>query len=329
MRISAVSTGCEQLTRRNVVRPNEDKGWAYFNALDYGGIAEYNADILWTGGVFISDYDAWSKYRAFWGSHKRVVLHWVGSDTLACKRFWDVGQRTMFKEFHSDRFLHIPSSQGLKKELKEWFGIESTDPLDIPAEKVFEEMPKPERFTVGFYLPPDRAEFYNWQIVEQLSQKFPDRDYRIIVYHWLPLFHELKMAGPWSSRFGLSREEYENVIGDCSCLLRIPQHDAVSISAGEFLMAGRPFISHHDIPWWPAKLKADNLTPEAINAAILDTYGKRVSAKVQHHYRFAYDPSQYHYRVMRMAEVQWPELFDGNHQDRVLSPEEKVELIDV
>lgn len=308
MKIAAFSTGCEQLTRRNVVEPNADRGWAYFNSMDYGGVSEYNADVVWTGGVFIQDYDGWARHRAIWGSHKRVVLHWVGSDTLACKRFWDVGQRTMFKEFHSDRFLHIPSSEGLKQELKDWFGIESTDPLDIPAEKVFEEMPKPKQYTVGFYLPPDRADFYNYDVMEQLTQKFPDRDYRVVFYHWLPLFHELKLAGPWSTRFALSREEYEQVIADCSCIVRIPQHDAVSISAGEFLMAGRPFISHHDIPMWPAKLKADELTPEAINAAILNTIGQKVPKKVQELYRDAYDPHKYHDRVLARCQKQWPEL---------------------
>lgn len=308
MKIAAFSIGCEQLTRRNVVAPNAHKGWKYFHFTDYGGIAEYNAAVLWAGGGFIGNYDAWARYKAMFGDYKRIVIHWVGSDTLAAKAFWDDGQRTLFKEFHSDRFLHIPSSEGLKKELKEWFGLDSTDPLDIPAEKVFQAMPKPEKYTVGFYLPPDRAEFYNYHIMEELTQKFPDRHYRVVFYHWLPLFHELKLAGPYSMRFAISREQYEQVIADCSCIVRIPKHDAVSISAGEFLMAGRPFISHHDIPLWPAKLKADDLTPEAINAAILNAAGLKVPKKVQEYYRDAYDPAKYHNRVLARCLQQWPEL---------------------
>lgn len=304
MKIAAFSSGCEQLTRRNVVGPNVDRGWAYFNSLDYSGIYEYDPDILWTGGVFIGDYDSWNRYRSLWGNHKRIVLHWVGSDTLICKKFWDTGQRNMFKEFHSDRFLHIPSSIGLKNELKEWFGIESTDPLDIPVERVFQEMPKPEQFTVGFYLPPDRAQFYNYALMEQLTQKYPDRDYRVIFYHWLPLFHELKLAGPWGTRFALSRGEYEQVIADCSCIVRIPIHDAVSVSAGEFLMAGRPFVSQHEIPKWPARVK--ELTVEGIDAAIQSTIrAPLVSPKIQEYYRNVYDPHKYHDRVMERAVKQW------------------------
>lgn len=307
MKIAAFSTGCEQLTRRNVVAPNTGNGWTYFPATDYGGIAEYNPDIIWLGGVFAGDYGGWVQYKAMWGSCKRIVLHWVGSDTMICKNFWDAGQRTMFKEFHSDRFLHIPSSQGLKDELKEWFGIESTEPLDIPAEKVFEEMPKPEQYTVGFYLPPDRADFYNYQVMEELTQKFPDREYRVVFYHWLPLFHDLKLAGPWSKRFALSRTEYEQVIADCSAIVRIPKHDAVSISAGEFMMAGRPFLSNHSIPKWPARIK--ELTPECINDAILTSMrAPLVPKKIQALYRDSYDPNKYHDRVMARVQKQWPEL---------------------
>lgn len=306
MKIAAVSLGCEQLARRNVAAPNRVNGWEYFNSLDYAGLAEYNADILWIGGAFINDYDQWSRYRSVFGSHKRIVIQWVGSDTLMCKKFWDVGQRTLFGQLHSERFLHIPASEGLKKELKDWFAIESTDPMDIPAEKVFQELPKPEQYTVGFYLPPDRADFYNYDVMEKLTQKYPDRDYRVIFYHWLPLFHELKLAGPWGTRFALSREQYEQVIADCSCLVRIPKHDAVSISAGEFLSAGRPFISHHDIPLWPARLK--EVTPEAVHEAIMASMNTKVTQKVQKFYRDAYDPNKYHDRVMARCQAQWPEL---------------------
>lgn len=69
-------------------------------------------------------------------------------------------------------------------------------------------------------------------------------------------------------------------------------------------MAGRPFVSQHEIPKWPARVK--ELTVEGIDAAIQSTIrAPLVSPKIQEYYRNVYDPHKYHDRVMERAVKQW------------------------
>jgi len=299
MKVAVVSTQGEQSSLNNVAKPN---GWRYFYASQAEDLAEYRPDVLFLGGCFISEYSDWQLYRSLIGEIPKVIVQWMGVDVWQISRFFDVGERNVMEWLKSDRFAHIPPSDNSKKELSEWVGIESSEPLNIPAEKILTEVPKPSDFVVGSYLPPGRQKFFN---IDMQQRSVPKTDAKVIFYHWLPPMEKVIYEGHHELRYALSREEYEKTIADCSCLLRIPVRDVNSISAAEFLMSGRPVISNNDLPLWPRMLN-EEMDAEAVTAVIKKVAEDgHVPAHVQEFYRNQYDPAKYVARLVERCQYKW------------------------
>lgn len=308
MKVAVTSTAASQLALNNVSVPCE---WEFFNVNEYVRLAEYNPDALYIGGWFVANYANWQLYRALIGDIKKVIVHWYGSDVLIAKQFHDRGQRKMFEELATDRFVNIPPNDKIKAELKEWISLDTTDPLNVPAETTYVEMPKPEQFTIGIYMPCERLDFFNFM---PICDALPGTDYRVIFYHWLPMTQDLKKEyaerhlGNAEFRYGLSREQYRKTIEDCSCLLRIPFHDAYSISLAEFLMAGRPVVSQHDAPEWPSLIQGE-LSKESVLAALKWVEeNPDVPKTVQDYYRDRWSPDKFKSRLLNRVNSQWPEV---------------------
>jgi hypothetical protein len=107
------------------------------------------------------------------------------------------------------------------------------------------------------------------------------------------------------------QEEYDKTIAECSCLLRVPEHDAISISVAEFLMSGRPVISNQALPHWKTLVKGD-VTAEKIVKAIKKTQRNgTVPQETSDYYRDRYDPAKYKGRLEEAARSKWPEFTFG------------------
>lgn len=303
MNILVTSSACEQIAKANIAAT---QGWEYRAFNDFRGIAEYEADLIIFLGWYVPDMKDWWQHKLRIGKTPKVVVLWAGTDILQVKQFYLSGGKQMFKDFKGDQFCHIPEDEFQKDELLKGFGLESADPLPSPVSRLFEEMPQPENFTVGVYSPTARYDFYRlYDIAAALKQA----ECRGIFYHFLFDYAKLKLEANQEGRFAITRTEYEQVIADCSCAVRVPVHDGLSLGAAEFLMAGRPVISCHDMPRWPRLIRGTEVTPEKIAKAIRAIRdGSRVPSGVQQYYRDLFDPAKYGGRLQERLRTKWGDL---------------------
>lgn len=245
-KIIATSAGAPQVVKKNIAEPS---GFDYYPYTQLEDIAAERPDLLLLGGWYVDNLVVFWQHKAIVGDCERVAIHWFGSDVNKCSNMYMDGERKMFEYLREDRFLHIPCSDKIKEELEDRLGLEPCEPLIVPAQKRIERMDAPDRFAVAVYLPSTGLEFYNsGAMVDALEEL----KIKTIFYHFLFKSYHLDFIGPHEFRYGLNREEYEQVIADSSILLRVPDHDGMSVGAAEFLMAGRHVVSTHDLPMWEA-----------------------------------------------------------------------------
>lgn len=308
-RVACVSTMAHQLALNNVAIPC---GWKYFDDINYVGVAEYNPDVLYVGGWFVSEYSDLALHNSLLGDIPKVIVHWYGSDVLMCRQWKQMGERHMFEWLKDSRFVHVPPSEPIRREIEEWLGLSTTEPLNVPAERVFDRMDKPEEFFIGCYMPPNRQDFFRMPILRGALPKVKDAN--VVLYHFLPPIPEILYSEQCEKHFAISREEYEAIVARMSCLVRIPHHDANSISAAEFLMAGRPVISDRDLPQWPAWIKGqvdEKKVIRAINQARRDGF---VPPEVSAFYRDLYDPGKFKDRLEARCQERWGDFhFDSGN----------------
>lgn len=303
MKIAVLSTQAEQLALNNIA-PFMGENSKFFLASQIEKIAEYNADVLYLGGMYVTEFSDWQLYRAIIGDHKKVIVHWYGSDVLQAKFFHERGERELFEWLKSDKFVHVSPNGPIKGEIESELGIPTTEPLNVPAEKVYGDIPLPEEFKFGVYLPPGRMDFFNLKLMSEALSKFDHPP--VTFYHWLPLLEKIDFEGPHRLAYGLSRPEYEKVLAESSCLIRMPFHDANSISAAEFLMSGRPVVSNNDYPMWPKMLNEQmdvDQIADVFKAAVETP--PIVPENVRNFYRSAYDPAKFKERLADRVREKW------------------------
>lgn len=321
MKVAVTSLACENLALRNVARPN---GWKYFSVYDRVPIAEYNPDVLVMLGWFCHGWADWQSHKATIGDVKRVVVHWVGSDILQMQNELKMGRKTFIEWLASPRFLHVAPSEDSFKELVYEDGTPMFNmhgPLDVPAEHVIDPQPMPAEFRPAIYMPPDRQDFYG---IKVMADVLPKMGIKPIFYHWLPKVGELDYPAEHDEAYGLAREEYEErILKGASCLIRVPMHDANSISVGEFFMAGKPVVTNQNLPMWKFGCDAplyrrevdggymftDNahtlFEKEVKRIKDLCENGKSpVPQKTQDFYRDMYDPAKYPQKLNEFAAKQ-------------------------
>ena len=307
MRVAATSISAGQLAKNNV---SKNCDWPYYHVNEYVRLAEYDPNLVYVGGWFVGNYANLQIQKAIIGSAEKVIIHWYGSDTLICREFYRRGARQFIEELKSDRFVNIPANDVLKKELKEWFDLDTTEPLNVPAETTYLEMEKPKEFTVGVYMPCERLDFFQ---MDAVCEALAPLDAKTIFYHWLPMTQDMpklygqRYAGYAEYRYGLNRDEYRKTIADCSCLVRVPQHDAYSISGAEFLMAGRPVVSNQDYPLYPKLIEGED-TVDSLRAAVEKCRTLTVDKEVQEYYRDRWSPDKFKGRLEERCREKWPEL---------------------
>lgn len=233
-----------------------------------------------------------------------VAIRFTGTDALNVTGFVQRGCKAIVDWLNQDRFLIIPPSDKVADELST-IGVKVCAPLNTPAQRLFDPIPRPKTFTIGVYTPPHRQDFFNIPKVKQLLYKMKEVDYRAIFYHFFPLMEEFSFDGRYELRFGLKREDYEKTIADCSCLIRIPVHDANSISTAEFLMADRPVLSTNDFPHWPAMV-SEKMTDDEIVAKILALKeAPPVDSAAQKYCRMMYDPGKWKEKLAKRCSRKW------------------------
>lgn len=172
-------------------------------------------------------------------SGKKTICHWIGTDVLnvISNKRYKLQARVM------DPFIdiHFAGSETLVEELKS-IGLRASWMPIIPKNIDVSFQPFPAKFTILSYLPDKRHEFYGSNTIYRLAKEFLDIRFLIV-------------GGTGEGQENLSNVEYlgwqedmELVYTQTTVLLRVPQHDGLSLMVLEALAHGRQVIYSNKFP---------------------------------------------------------------------------------
>ena len=171
---------------------------------------------------------------------KPIFNHWIGTDVY--RIITDNPVKRFFKKniLDSPNVLNLSVSENLQSELKQ-VKVSSTI---IPLTKlkfVSESLSMPEKFSILSYVPENRWEFYNGDLILELADNLPDVD-----------FHILAAGNEKISRPNLFFYNFEQDLfpfyNKCSVLLRITEHDGLPKMILEALSYGRQVLWNEFFP---------------------------------------------------------------------------------
>ena len=169
---------------------------------------------------------------------KPRVIHWVGSDisTLA-------SNAALRRVCRNPRVRNLAEVAWTVEELR-GLGIDAALAPLPPRLRPREPEPLPEQFTVLFYLPKTRGEFYGRREYERLIRAFPER------VRFLAVGGGAFYAPPDAhvQRFGW-QTSLEEIYAQTSVLIRFTTHDGLSLMALEALAHARHVLWTQDFPF--------------------------------------------------------------------------------
>jgi hypothetical protein len=174
----------------------------------------------------------------------RPVLHWIGSDTL----YWRAMLHSAASASPRARAslalrrnilrsaVHLAGAPWLAREVEALgFSVEFVPvPALLPA---WDPPALPKRPTFLVYLPEGREAFYGWQLVVEAAASFPAG--RFLVLKHRPIAH-----APANVEFlgNIEFSKMPSLFAASTALLRLPEHDGMSLMVLEALAFGRYVI---------------------------------------------------------------------------------------
>ena len=147
----------------------------------------------------------------------------------------------MASGFVKKKFTHWAVASWLQEELST-IGIRSSVvPIVSPLVDA-KPLPMPEQFTVLSYLPDFRSAFYGADIVYQLAELNPDVRFIIIAARKNLNLPNVEVHGR------LDHRTMGSIYKESSCLVRLAEHDGLSLTVLESLARGRYVIWSYDFP---------------------------------------------------------------------------------
>ncbi|MCM1157280.1 MAG: hypothetical protein NC300_02130 [Bacteroidales bacterium] len=188
---------------------------------------------------------------------KKVILHWIGTDVYNYIHSADSPKP------YTGKVSHVTGSQLLHDEL-EAAGIQSDIIPIIPFGMKLELMEMPDKHAALVYLPKGREDFYRGDIVRELAVRNPDIDFHIVAndqYNPLDLpnvvFHGK-----------LDSEKMNALYRQISVLVRLPEHDGLSMMVIEALAKGKQVLYRYEHPYV--------YTPDSMEMDDIDTKFKEI-----------------------------------------------------
>ena len=170
---------------------------------------------------------------------KKVICHWIGTDVLIAMK---KPRRTRFLQKFIN--LNLSGSLLLKQEL-ESIGILSIEEHIILDDINYEIEKAPEKHRVLVYLPTNNIEFYGGKYIEKLAIDFSNIEFYIVANE-----NEKRFKGYNNiMNFGkVSLEKMEEIYKSISILIRLVEHDGLSLMLMEALVKGKEVIYSYDFP---------------------------------------------------------------------------------
>jgi hypothetical protein len=171
---------------------------------------------------------------------KKTLCHWIGTDVFNVLR--DRKRKLAVKLLDKLIDAHIAGSPGLVEELKT-IDIEASWIPSIPPDNSNTQVQLlPTSFTVLSFLPDERSEFYGASIVRQLAEDFKDIKFLIVGGTGAGV-----VSPPNMTYLGWQKD-MSKVYDNTTVLLRIVEHDGLSLMVREALARGRQVIWSEPFP---------------------------------------------------------------------------------
>ncbi len=249
--------------------------------------AIYKADLIYT--IFMGNF-SWFNFMFFLVAKilkKTTINHWIGTDVLIAKKNLHkcaVMQKLIKYNYCGSKILYDELKKiGIKSEIV---------PIvlqDIPH--YISKMPDNHRILV--YLPRGREAFYGLDIVKRLVYKFNDMEFYIVAND-SDIFSEaknVKMLGQ------VPLAEMNNIYDRISILLRIPEHDGLSLMLLEALAKGKYVIYKYEFPY-TYKAQSYEEAEKAINMILKKEEKPIANREASEYIAINYSTRQYIRKIM-------------------------------
>lgn len=171
--------------------------------------------------------------------HKKIVMHWIGTDVMLIRNSLQKDPREINKGC-----INLAVTKQLCQELHE-VGIESAYVPIFPMKTLLcEKVPMPKQHAVLSYIPALREDFYGMPIVRALAEQFSDVPFYIVANDG-----QNDSMPPRNLHYMgfLPKDELYRLYKKTSVLLRIPIHDGLPVMMLEAQGLGRAVI--HPFPY--------------------------------------------------------------------------------
>jgi hypothetical protein len=171
---------------------------------------------------------------------KPIVRHWIGTDVLSQINHYNVLSNKLSIKLTD---YHLTTVSWLKSELSS-VGIESEMIPIVSNDICFDLLYPPKQHRVLVYLDEKRPDFYGACLTIQLAEHFRDFPFEIIGTSGagLPKLKNITFHG-W-----ITPGEMNELYKEISVLLRIPDHDGLSMMVIEALAKGKEVVYRYDFP---------------------------------------------------------------------------------
>ena len=184
------------------------------------------------------------------------VIHLVGTDLLQMRDGLNKTELAVYQNTINNVIDHVFTEVDFTQKEAKALGLK-TKILPIPPRRYFNTDPLPKDFTVAVYAPAINQALYNRELMVAVANKLPNIKFRF--------FGDHDRVGVEGENKNIQNVGYirdmATFIKECSCLLRITEHDGLPQSVLEFLSAGRRVIFNH-------KFKFVNNPPKTVKGIV-------------------------------------------------------------
>ena len=170
--------------------------------------------------------------------HKKIICHWIGTDVISAKK-----NKLITKKLQKYITLNLVGSSFLKEELAE-LGIKAEEVPILPTKMKTDFSAVPEEHKVITYLPEGREEFYGIKYIEEAAKKFDKIEFNIVGNSKDSLnMKNVKFLGK------LDKNAMDELYDKSTILMRLPEHDGLSLMLLEALIKGKEVIYCYEFPF--------------------------------------------------------------------------------
>jgi hypothetical protein len=182
-------------------------------------------------------------------SFKKTIVLFAGGDILQLQEMTNWKRVQLFRKLKDKGWIFAVEAPMIQIRIKELFDLD-TEIIYLPSKFDWREFDfqLPKTFSIGCYLPSTRKTTYQHPIIMEAVKKFPEINF----HFYCTLGYEISerdLIVPNAIYHTGAISDIPNFLKDISCGIRMPLNDTYSMSAIEYNLAGRWFITNQAMPF--------------------------------------------------------------------------------